>query len=102
MQEWPQKEIEKLIQERKSGLLYFYTPLCGTCQVASKMLEVIEALMPDLLIGKADLNYMPTFGEQLEIESVPCLIIINEGKLEDKTYAFHSVPYLLDKITSVH
>ncbi|MEH7344145.1 thioredoxin family protein [Bacillus sp. JJ1532] len=101
MQEWSREEFEKLIKNHKSGLVYLYTPLCGTCQLASKMLTVIEQLLPDQLIGKADLNYMSEFAEQLEVESVPCLIMIKDGHIQDKLYAFHSVPYLLDRIKSV-
>ncbi|WP_066291223.1 thioredoxin family protein [Bacillus sp. FJAT-29937] len=101
MQEWSQEEIEKLIKDRKSGLVYLYTPLCGTCQLASKMLTVIEQLLPDQLMGKADLNYMPEFAGILGVESVPCLIMIKDGNIQEKLYAFHSVPFLLDRIKSV-
>ena len=100
MQEWSQEEIEQLFNEHKSGLIYLYTPLCGTCQLASKMLTVIEELMPEQLIGKADLNFMPAFAGVLGVESVPCLIVVKDGNIQEKIYAFHSVPYLLDRIKS--
>lgn len=100
MQEWSQEEIDNFIQEGRTGLLYLFTPLCGTCQVAGKMLAVIEELVSEKPIGKTDLNFIPNLAEQLGIESVPCLIIIKDGHVQDKIYAFHSVPYLLDKIKS--
>ncbi|WNS74863.1 thioredoxin family protein [Bacillus sp. DTU_2020_1000418_1_SI_GHA_SEK_038] len=100
MQELSREEIEQLFNKNKSGFLYLYTPLCGTCQLASKMLSVIEELMPEQPIGKADLNYLSAFSEVLGIESVPCLIIVKDGNIQEKIYAFHSVPYLLDKMKS--
>ncbi|MBU8880823.1 thioredoxin family protein [Bacillus sp. FJAT-29790] len=98
MQEWSREEIDNTLKENKSGLLYLYTPLCGTCQMAGKMLDVTAELLPNLAIGKVDLNFMPKIAENWGVESVPCLLIIKKGRLEEKIYAFHSVPYLLDKI----
>ncbi|MBY0124203.1 thioredoxin family protein [Bacillus sp. S/N-304-OC-R1] len=100
MKDWSLEGIDNIFQENRAGLLYLYTPLCGTCQVAGKMLAVIEELVSELPIGKADLNYIPDLAERLGVESVPCLIMFKDGHIQDKIYAFHSVPYLLDKIKS--
>ncbi|WP_053360479.1 thioredoxin family protein [Bacillus sp. FJAT-27251] len=98
MKDWTQKEFEQFIQNRGTGLMYFYTPLCGTCLMASKMLEVVQKLYPKLPLGKADLNYMPGLAEGLEITSVPCLLLISGGEIVEKIYAFHSVPFLHEQI----
>lgn len=29
-------------------LLYLYTPFCGTCQLAKKMLAVVDAMQPEV------------------------------------------------------
>ncbi|WP_053367616.1 thioredoxin family protein [Bacillus sp. FJAT-27245] len=101
MKEWTSEEASAFLQNAKSGLLYFYTPLCGTCQVASKMLEVVAAMNPHVEIGKINLNYAPEFAEIFAIESVPCLVFIREGRAIDSVYAFRSVPYLLEKLQTV-
>ncbi|WP_423408094.1 thioredoxin family protein [Heyndrickxia sp. MSNUG] len=98
MKEWTKEEMEAFLKEKQTGFLYFYTPMCGTCQVAGKMLAVIEQLLPDISGGKADLNYLLAMAERFEIESVPCLIILNEGEIQEKIYAFQSVPYLYGKL----
>ncbi|MBN8201713.1 thioredoxin family protein [Bacillus sp. NTK034] len=102
MQEWSQLEIEETVNGQETVLVYLYTPMCGTCQMAGKMLTVTEQLLPDQKIGKADLNYMPKLAEQWGVESVPCLLIFKEGVLQEKLYAFRSVPYLLDRIRSIN
>ncbi|KQL21112.1 thioredoxin family protein [Cytobacillus solani] len=101
MQEWSRKMISEALAGDQVSLIYLYTPLCGTCQVAGKMMTVIKELLPNLPIGKTDLNYMPDVAEKWEIESVPCLLIFKKGMLEEKVYAFQSVPYLLNKIKSL-
>lgn len=98
MEEWTKGEVETFLEEKRTGYLYFYTPMCGTCQVASKMLKVIEQLLPDVSSGKADLNYLPEMAERFEIESVPCLILLKKGEEQEKVYAFQSVPYLYEKL----
>lgn len=101
MKEWTSEEASAFLQEAETGLLYFYTPLCGTCQVASRMLEVVTAMNPHVEIGKINLNYAPALAEVFAIESVPCLVFIKEGRAIDSIYAFRSVPYLLEKMKIV-
>lgn len=101
MKEWTSEEAAAFLQGAETGLLYFYTPLCGTCQVASRMLEVVAAMNPNVEIGKINLNYAPLLAEAFAIESVPCLVFIKEGRAIDSIYAFRSVPYLLEKMKSV-
>lgn len=80
--------------------LYFYTPLCGTCQLVSKMLQVINETIPNLQLYKCNLNYFPDIAIKYEIESVPCLIIWKNGEIAKKIYAFQSVHYLYDIVKS--
>ncbi|MBD7939410.1 MULTISPECIES: thioredoxin family protein [Cytobacillus] len=100
MIEWSNNDLNDLIAQEQSGLFYLFTPMCGTCQVAGKMLTITEQMLKNLPIGKADLNFLPQVAEKYEIESVPCLLVFKKGELVDKLYAFHSVPYLLEQIQS--
>lgn len=98
MKECTKAEIIDAVENKQSLILYFYTPLCGTCQVAGKMLGIVEQMMKELPFKKADLNYLPEIAEQFSIESVPCLIQLGKGKVQNKIYAFHSVPYLFEQL----
>ncbi|MDF2536177.1 MAG: thioredoxin family protein [Bacillales bacterium] len=77
--------------------IYVYTPMCGTCQVASKMIRVLRELKPNVKIEEFDLNFHKSIAEKYHIESVPCLLIFEDDQLLEKIYAFKSVPYLFDK-----
>ncbi|MDQ0219681.1 thioredoxin [Peribacillus cavernae] len=96
MQEWTEQELNTAIQWKRTFCLYLYTPMCGTCQVASRMLSVSLELLPDVTCGKMNMNFSKKLAMQYEIESVPCLMIFKEGKLNRKIYAFQSVPYLYE------
>lgn len=98
MEELSKEQIVEWELKAPTAVLYLYTPLCGTCQMASKMLAVVEELLPSLPWCKANLNYFPHISERWEVESVPCLLVIRDGKVEQKLYAFHSVPYLFETL----
>lgn len=97
MNEWNRNNLLSFMESNGTGVVYFYTPLCGTCQLAGKMLQVVENLVK-IAMGKMNLNYYPDMAEKFAVESVPCLILIRDGQVIDRLYAFHSVPYLLEKI----
>ena len=94
MEVWTREQWMQQVQSGEQCAFYLYTPLCGTCDVASKMLTVIENLLPDVPIGMANINYLGDFAMEMQVESVPCLIIANNGEIQEKIYAFQSVPFL--------
>src|SRR4051794_37299411 len=98
MRDWNKNELEEFLEQKRTGFIYLYTPFCGTCQVSGKMLLVAAELLPDVMIGKINLNYMRELAEKWEVESVPCLVFIDEGTIVNKMYAFQSVPYLIEKM----
>ncbi|KYC66910.1 thioredoxin family protein [Heyndrickxia coagulans] len=101
MQDWTkEKQLEERILQEEKLALYFYTPLCGTCQLAGRMLEIAEQAVPRFPYAKANLNYVPQMAEKYQIESVPCLLLLKNGKAIDKVYAFQSVPALFEKLSS--
>ena len=103
MKDLTYEEISKMMEmQDKSYTLYLYTPLCGTCQVAGKILNVVEELFPALPMFKTDLNYSPKLAEQIQIESVPCLLLFQNGEIKEKIYAFHSVPFIFEKLKTIY
>jgi thioredoxin 1 len=94
MKEWTLEQVQDVVETEHTTFVYFYTTMCGTCQVASKMLRVVEELLPDMCIGMNNVNYSEQLAYALEIESVPCLIVFQEGKVVEKMYAFRSVEHI--------
>ncbi|PLR67122.1 MULTISPECIES: thioredoxin family protein [Bacillaceae] len=93
MIELKEKQLD-MFAEMDTGILYLYTPFCGTCQLAKKMLTVVEAALPSLNIYMANLNFLPKQALDWGIESVPCLLVFENGSVVQKKYAFHSVEHI--------
>lgn len=96
MKEWNRQQWQDALETGEQTAFYLYTPMCGTCAVASKMMDVIEYLLPNLAMGKANINYTEQLAYDFQIESVPCLLIAKDGKIVNKIYAFQSVPFLYE------
>lgn len=73
-------------------LLYIYTPLCRTCNIARSMLKQIEMAHDQELFYQMNASFYPEFMQQMEIKSVPCLLIKANNQMKEIIYAFHSVP----------
>lgn len=101
MQEVSMKDLPLLLGQKGYKFLYLYTPLCGTCQLAGKILHVVEELLPNENWGKINLNFIPDYARDWSVESVPCLLILFDEKIYERIYAFHSVPYLYEKINGI-
>ena len=101
MKEILEEVIEKRLKSEEVICVYVYTPICGTCQVATRMLSVVKEIVPSVEIVKTDVNYARQFAENYQIESVPCLLLFKKGQLQKKIYAFRSVPYLIENIQCI-
>lgn len=96
MEQWTIEQWRAAIQNEEVAALYFYTPMCGTCEVASKMLNILKISFPSLKVGKMDINYVQELAFEYKIESVPCLIVAKQGEMTEKVYAFESVTKLYE------
>ncbi|MBD8522687.1 MULTISPECIES: thioredoxin family protein [Lysinibacillus] len=96
MEEWSKEQWETALQSGEKAAFYLYTPMCGTCAVASKMMSIVEQLLPHLKLGKANINFLEQIAIEHQIESVPCLLVCDGGKVTEKIYAFQSVPFLYE------
>lgn len=88
--------IDEHINQEKY-LIFGYTPTCGTCKVSERMLDIANEILK-LPITKIDLNFHPDFSQELEIQSVPVLMLMSKGEEQKRIYAFQSVPNLLENL----
>ncbi|HLR09466.1 MAG TPA: thioredoxin family protein [Bacillota bacterium] len=72
-------------------LLYIHTPFCGTCRLARTMLMKIESLHNKDIFYEMNAAFFPQFMQEAQVESVPCLLIKQDGKIVEKVYVFRSV-----------
>ncbi|ACV57407.1 thioredoxin family protein [Alicyclobacillus acidocaldarius] len=81
------------------ALVFVHTPLCGTCQLARRMLEVVDAAHTNRLpLYDLDANLAPEAMQSWKIESVPALLYVKNGEIAHVQYRFGDVVDLADAI----
>lgn len=78
-------------------ILFGYTPFCGTCKLAEKMLDITAASL-NIPVTKIDLNYYENLSQYYQIKSVPVLLFIRNGMAENISYQFESVTTLYENL----
>lgn len=81
--------------------LLFSSPFCGTCKVAERMLEVVDAAQVPVTLYKININYAAKLREAWKISSVPCLVLLKDGQPIRFEYAMRSVDYLYKLMKSM-
>lgn len=93
--------ISKGTRNQEIDALYVYSPLCGTCNLAERMLQITLESLPAYRIGKLNLNDSPEVAQAFKIHSIPCLIIWNPKQPREEPkliYAMHSVTHLYEQL----
>ncbi|WP_026569553.1 MULTISPECIES: thioredoxin family protein [Sediminibacillus] len=89
---------EHALKDFSKGFVFIHTPFCGTCKMAEKMLLVLEQIEEASLFHEMNASLFPGFMQSFHIESVPCLLIVENGRVQEKIYAFHSLMHIQEKI----
>lgn len=96
MEEWTEPQIlQQLAIAGQRMFIYFYTPMCGTCKVTEKMLQIILTMRPELPVIKCNINFCRELTHRWQLESVPCIVSVMDGQLTDKRYTMYGVDDLL-------
>lgn len=89
---------EEMLAELQAGktpaVIFVHTPFCATCQLAEKMLIILEEASPQQTFYRLNASLFPEFMRVNKIESVPALLLLKNGEIRDKLYAFESVTKL--------
>ena len=72
-----QAEITK---SDKPVLVDFWAVWCGPCQMMAPILYELEAEMPDVQIGKVNVDEQMDLARQFRVVSIPTLIIFKNGQ----------------------
>ncbi|MDA3130147.1 thioredoxin family protein [Aliibacillus thermotolerans] len=100
MEEKSEEELKEEMSSQNSFVLFLYSPFCGTCQLAERMVEVLEKLYPSIPFVKGNVNLLPAYVHTYQVTSIPALHVCQDGKVVKKIYAFHSVPSLMMRLDS--
>lgn len=87
--------INEDILQNDNLLLYIETPFCGTCHFAKQILGQVERVLKKSVFYEMNASFYPELMQELQIESVPCLLVKVDGEVKEKVYTFKSAQNIL-------
>jgi thioredoxin 1 len=82
-------------------LVDFWAPWCGPCRMIAPHIEAIASEMPEIKVGKLNVDSSPEIAAKFGIMSIPTVMIFKNGKAQDTTIGVVPKQVLIDKIKAV-
>ena len=70
----------EVLESDKPVLVDFWAVWCGPCQMMAPILHELETEMPDVQIGKVNVDEQMDLARQFRVVSIPTLIIFKNGQ----------------------
>ena len=86
----------EITKSDKPVLVDFWAVWCGPCQMMAPILHELEAEMPDVQIGKVNVDEQMDLAQQFKVVSIPMLILIKNGQVVAKDIGVKSKEELLE------
>lgn len=74
-----------VLQKSPAVLIDFYATWCGPCKsIAPKIVELSEKYAGRVVIGKIDIDENPKTADRFDVDSIPTLLLLKNGKEIDR------------------
>ena len=73
----------EVMKSEKNVLLDFWASWCGPCRMVSPIVDEIAEENPDIKVGKINVDDQPELAGAFQIQSIPTLVAIKNGRIAD-------------------
>lgn len=95
------ENYEKLLSEG-FVIVDFYSETCGPCKILARILEEITYELPFVNIVKVNCTAYPKLGTDNDIEAVPTVFFVKDGKLLERVVGLMDQDELTEKISEYY
>ena len=89
---------EEVLQSDKPVLVDFNAAWCGPCRMLKPMLDELAAERDDVKIVSVNIDDEEDLAEEYDVSSIPCLVLMKNGKEADRSVGLLPRDALLDFI----
>ena len=82
----------------KKVVLDFWASWCGPCMMIAPLLEEIANEYDNVIVGKVNVDEQPELALRFGIQSIPTLMLFQNGKNIDTAIGYRTKEQLLDFI----
>lgn len=80
--------LNELKEKKGLVLLDLNATWCGPCRMLKPVLEKLDGEMTDVDFYGIDVDDMPEFAEEFGVSSIPCVILVKDGKEVARSVGF--------------
>lgn len=77
-----QKEV---VESKQPVLLDFWASWCGPCRMVSPMIDEIAGEMPEVKVGKINVDEQRELAAAFHVMSIPTLVVMKNGEVTAQT-----------------
>lgn len=90
------ESFEKIKESGQKVLVDFFAEWCGPCKMIAPILHEISEENPDLVIAKINVDEMTEVAIKYGIQSIPTLLVMQNGQVVNKAVGFRSKEQILE------
>ncbi|MDF2950205.1 MAG: trxA [Sedimentibacter sp.] len=72
---------EEVLKSEKPVLLDFWASWCMPCKMISPLVDEIAQELPEIKVGKVDIDEQPELASAFNVMSIPTLAVVKDGKI---------------------
>lgn len=89
---------ETISQTGKVTFVDFWAPWCGPCKIMGPIVEEIAQELPEVTVGKVNVDEYSDLAQKYNILSIPTFLIFKGGKIIDQFAGTMAKETLLNRI----
>lgn len=88
----------EVLNSPKPVLLDFWATWCPPCMMQSPIIDEIAGQRTDIAVGKVNTDEQPALAEAFNVENIPTLVIMQDGKVKSRLVGLHTKEQILAKL----
>ncbi|MFN4260216.1 MAG: thioredoxin [Gemmataceae bacterium] len=82
-------------------LVDFWAPWCGPCRMLTPVIDKLSQEMPDVKIGKLNVDEAPGVAAEYSISSIPALLFFQKGRVVGRLVGVQSAEVIRQKLEAL-
>jgi len=87
-----------VLELSKLAVVDFWAPWCGPCNQMAPVIEAFAEEQPDVAVFKVDVDQNPTLSKTYKMQSIPTIILFENGKEKERLIGSVGKQALLDLV----
>ncbi len=87
-----------MLELSKLAVVDFWAPWCGPCNQMAPVIEAFAEEQPDVAVFKVDVDQNPTLSKTYKMQSIPTIILFENGKEKERLIGSVGKQALLDLV----